>query len=379
MSDRSSLRVHAIIDSLNWGGAEMLLGDLAGVAPSVGIELTVGYLGVQNGNVAAQRLRRNGIEPQAIQVRRLVDPVSVCAVRRHLAAVRPQIVHTHLEYADTLGALAARSLRLPAISTLHVMHWDGDLRSRARARLAGLVRRRCAYRVVAVSEAASRAYLHQGWDTPGHVVAIPNGSSALPEPGGGRAVRRELGIPYDALVVGTLTVLRHGKGHDVATEAIRTLSSELPDLRLLIAGDGPSRAEIERMVAPLGRAAIMAGHRDDTMAVLDACDVLVHPSRFDALPTGLIEAMAAGVPVVSTRVGGIPELVIAGETGLLVDAPATPAKVADALRVLLTNPGLRAAMGERARERYQASFTAKHWAARLRALYEQAIASTCAA
>ena len=379
MSNRALLRVHAIIDSLNWGGAEMLLGDLACVAPSVGIELTVAYLGVQNGNVAGERLRRNGIEPQAIPVRRLVDPVSVCAVRRHLAAVGPEIVHTHLEYADTLGALAARSLGLPAISTLHVMHWDQDVRSRTRARLAGFIRRRCAYRVVTVSEAASRAYLDQGWDASDHVVAIPNGSSAVPTPGRGRAVRHELGIASDALVVGMLSVLRPGKGHDVAVEAIGALTAELPHLRLLVAGDGPSRGDVERMMAALGPAAVMAGHRDDTMAVLDACDVLVHPSRFDALPSGLIEAMAAGVPVVATRVGGIPEIVIEGQTGLLVDAPPTAAGVANALRPLLNDPHLRAAMGARARERYRASFTAKHWAVQLRELYEQAIASTCAA
>jgi glycosyltransferase involved in cell wall biosynthesis len=375
MTDRRRVRVHAIIDSLNWGGAEMLLGDLASVAPTAGIELSVAYLGVQNGNVAAERLRQNGVQPQAIPVRRLIDPVSVRAVRRHLAAVDPEVVHTHLEYADTLGGLAARSLGLPAISTLHVMHWEQDLRSRARARLAGLVRRRCAYRVVAVSDAASRAYVDHGWDLANHVVTIPNGSSAVAEPGRGRELRRDLGISPDALVVGMLTVLRPGKGHDVAAEAIDSLRAELPQLHLVVAGDGPARGDVERLLAPLGPAAVMAGHRDDTMALLDACDVLVHPSRFDAFPTGLLEAMAAGVPVVATRVGGIPEIVIDGETGVLLDAPATAAKVAGALRPLLTDPHLRASVGARARERYRTSFTAEPWARQLLALYEQAIAS----
>jgi glycosyltransferase involved in cell wall biosynthesis len=357
----------------------MLLSDFARVAPAVGIELTVSYLGVQDGNVAAQRLRHLGVEPRPIPVRRLLDPASVRAVRRRLTAVQPELVHTHLEYADVLGGLAARWLGIPAVSTLHVMRWEQDLRSRARAGLAALVRRRCTYRVIAVSDAASRAYLAQGWDVAEHVVTIPNGSAATAHQGAGRAVRAELGIAPEAVVVGMLTVLRPGKGHEVAAEAVRMLATELPHLRLLVAGDGPARREVEHALAPLGRAAVMAGHRNDAMEILDACDVLVHPSRFDAFPTGLIEAMAAGVPVVATRVGGIPEIVAHDETGLLLDAPTNPKTLAHALWPLLTDPNLRAAMGARARERYRHGFTAERWAERLLALYREAIGTSTSA
>jgi glycosyltransferase involved in cell wall biosynthesis len=123
----------------------------------------------------------------------------------------------------------------------------------------------------------------------------------------------------------------------------------------------------------------MAGHRNDAMEILDACDVLVHPSRFDAFPTGLIEAMAAGVPVVATRVGGIPEIVAHDETGLLLDAPTNPKTLAHALWPLLTDPNLRAAMGARARERYRHGFTAERWAERLLALYREAIGTSTSA
>lgn len=372
-------RVHVVIDSLTWGGAELLLGDLAAAAPDAGIELSVGYLSSQDGNVAADRLRRNGIEPQPIPVRGLLNPASILSVRRHLAERDPDVVHTHLEYADTLGCAAARSLGIPALSSLHVMHWGQDFRERSRARLAAFVRRRCTHRVVAVSDAARRAYLANGWDSEQHLVTLPNGSAADAQRGRGRAVRSELGLRQDDLVVTMLTVLRPGKGHDVAGSAAATLAERFPRLRLLIAGDGPSRPDVERALRPLGDRAVMAGHRDDVMAVLDASDVLLHPSSFDAFPTGLIEAMAAAVPVLATRVGGIPEIVVDGETGVLIDAPPAADALTAALAPLLADGDLRRTLGARGRERYSSEFTAARWVRRLAALYREAAVSRRAA
>lgn len=364
-----------IIDSLMWGGAELLLAELATAAPAAGIELSVAHLSDQDGDIAARRLRRTGIEPERIPVRGLLNPASLRSVRAHISSRAPDVVHTHLQYADVLGIAAARSLGIPSLSTLHVMRWSGDARERARAELAGWVRRRCAYRVIAVSEAARRAYLARGWDSPGHVVTIPNGSAAQPRPGDGRRVRAGLGLGEDDLVVGMLTVLRPGKGHALAAQAVGRLRARHPRLRLLVAGDGPARADIARELAPLAPGAVMAGHRDDPMAVLDACDVLVHPSSFDAFPTTLIEAMAAGVPVVATRVGGIPEIVVEGETGLLIDAPPAVAPLAAALEALLDDAPRRRAMGERGRERHRRKLTASGWVRSLAALYREALAA----
>ncbi len=375
------IRVHALIASLTWGGAEMLLSEFAAGAPSAGIELSVGFLEDRDGSPAAGRLRERGIEPMLAQIHGpmpLLNRTDNRTVRRQLAELRPDIVHTHLGYADMLGGLAARSLGIPAVSTLHIMEWQRDrrhVRAYAKERLMALTRRRCSSTVIAVSDAARRAYLDTGWDSPERVVTVHNGIAAEPREGAGGAIRAELGIGAEELVVGMMTVLRRGKGHDVAVSAVRSLRERIPGLRLLIAGDGPHRAEVRALAAQLGDGAVMTGHRDDVMALLEAVDVLLHPTRVDAFPTALLEAMAAGVPVVASAVGGVPEIVDPGRTGVLVPAPPDPAHVEEALEPLLRDGDLRRRLGDQGRERFREHFTAQAFAARTRAIYDAAMAS----
>ena len=373
----TQLRVHILIDSLTWGGAEMLLGDLAAGAKSAGICLSVGYLNERDGSPAAAGLRAHGIEPELVPARRMLDLRALGLVRRHLARMGPHVVHTHLNQADALGTLAGRSLGLPCVSTIHLV--PGRPRGRPsidgfkeleRMRLAALARRHAGAGVITVSNAAREAYLAMGWDTPGRVVTVHNGiaRSALPEDGA--RVRRELGLGSDAPVVTTVSVLRPGKGHDVVVEVVRRLLPRFPDLRLIVMGDGPAREEVRRLVATLGARAIFTGYRDDVMPVLMASDVVLHPTLMDAFPTALLEAAAARLPVVATAVGGIPEIVLDGGTGLLVPAPPTAEAVAARLESLLLDSALRARLGRAAGERFEERFTARRWAASLREVYE---------
>jgi glycosyltransferase involved in cell wall biosynthesis len=202
------------------------------------------------------------------------------------------------------------------------------------------------------------------------VVTVRNGITDAPQPGDGAAVRAQLGLTPDDLVVTMLSVLRPGKGHEAAFAATAALREQVPALRLLVAGDGPDRARLEAEAAGLGAPAVFAGHRTDVMAVLDATDVLLHPSLFDAFPTALLEGMAASVPIVASAVGGIPEIVEDGVTGTLVPVGSPGAVLAGALQPLLTDPARRGAWGAAGRRRFEAEFTAPRWAQRLRALYE---------
>ncbi|MCW2951296.1 MAG: glycosyl transferase group 1 [Conexibacter sp.] len=373
---RGPLRVHALIDSLTWGGAERLLADFAAGAPSAGIELSVGYLQDVDDSPSAQAIRDQGVEPLLVGVRRLLDLESVRRVRRQLAELRPDVVHTHLGAADALGAVAARTLGIPVVSTIHLMGGPppgAGARMVARERLMAFARRRGAVRVIAVSDAAREAYLATGWDRPQHVVTVHNGIAPAAPRADPAAVRAGLGLDPDDLVVTVISVLRPGKGHDVAADAVRRLLPRHPRLRLLVVGTGPALAQIRELTAPLGEAAQMTGHRDDVTELLGVSDVLLHPTSMDAFPTVLLEAGAAGVPVIATAVGGVPEIVVDGETGVLVPFPPTGASVARALEPLLSDGALRARLGTAARARFAATFTAERWAGRLREVYELAL------
>jgi glycosyltransferase involved in cell wall biosynthesis len=371
------LRVHALIDSLGAGGAELLLAEFAAGAPEVGIELSVAYLHDRNPNpVARARLRRFGVTPTLVPVTKLLKPTDLRRVRRHLAQLRPDVVHTHLGASDFVGGLSARTLGIPAVSTLHAMEWSsGTLRERVRAGLVARARRRFADRVIAVSEAARRRYLAEGWDLPERVTTIYNGISGLARPGAGAAVRERLGLAPGDLVVGMLSTVRPEKGHDVALAAVAALRTRFPALRLVVVGDGPALPRVRELAAPLGEAALLAGHQEDVMAILDAFDVLLHPSYSEAFPTALLEAMAASVPVVATRVGGIPEIVEDETTGVLIDSPPRAAAAAAALERLAADAERRRQMGRAGQQRFQREFTSEVWARRTRALYDELLAA----
>lgn len=373
MTDRRPLRVLVVIDSLNWGGAEMLLADFAVGARPAGLRLSVAFLAQRSGSPAAARLRALGIDPALVPIEGLLRPAALRAVRRHMTEIAPDLVHTQLAYADVLGGAAARSLGVPAVSTIHVTRWEQGPRERLKAALAARVRRRCAARVVAVSDSARRAYVATGWDEPGRVITVRNGVAARPRPGAGAARRGELGLAGDDLVVGMVAVLRAGKGHELAIDAIAALRGRFPRLRLLVVGDGPAAPLVRQAAARLGRAAVLTGHRDDVMDLLDAMDVLVHPSRADALPTVLLEALVAGVPIVASDVGGIPEIVEHGRSGILFDAAAGAHGLTRALAPLLADSDLRGRLAEQGRRRFAADFSAERWAARMRCVYEDAI------
>jgi glycosyltransferase involved in cell wall biosynthesis len=367
---RAELDVLAVIDHLAVGGAEMLLGQFAAAAPQAGIRLSVAYLEDSDGNPAAEPLRKAGIEPISLNMGGRPSSSHLRAMRRHIRAVRPDIVHTHLGTSDLIGGLAARSLGVPTVSTIHAVARRRTGAARVKDALFALSQRWCAARVIVVSDCARRAYLDQRGRMGKRVVRIYNGIDLEPLPGSGAAVRHELGIRSDDLLVGMVSALRPEKGHDLAIEAIARLRTSFPRLRLLIVGQGSYAAEVARLAAPLGDRVVLAGLRTDVPSVLDALDVCLHPSHLDAFPTTLIEALAASVPVLASAVGGIPEIIEDERTGVLVAAPPSPGALARELGLLLADPARRSALADAGRRVYLQRFTAGPWVQSTRALYD---------
>jgi glycosyltransferase involved in cell wall biosynthesis len=183
-------------------------------------------------------------------------------------------------------------------------------------------------------------------------------------------VRRELGIEANAPLIGAVGALRKEKALEVLVRATGILLEDFPELRVIVAGSGPERAGLERLIDTLGLndVIMLVGHRGDVPDVLAALDVAVLCSDREGSPLALKEYMAAGKPVVATRVGGVPELIDDGTHGLLVE-PRDPHALAGAVARLLRDPELGARMGSQARRRQVAEFGIDAMVRRFEELY----------
>jgi glycosyltransferase involved in cell wall biosynthesis len=179
-------------------------------------------------------------------------------------------------------------------------------------------------------------------------------------------LRRELAIPTDVPLCATVAVLRQGKGIEVLIDAARRRDG----VHFLIVGDGPMRAELTELARTAGVASRVhwAGFRNDVHTFLAGCDLFVHPSLSDAFPTVLLEAMAAGVPVVASNVGGVPEIVVPGSTGALVPA-GDAERLASVIAAMLADPATLERMRVAAQERAAREFSTAAWISRLDAVY----------
>ncbi|GJG87863.1 hypothetical protein tb265_30440 [Gemmatimonadetes bacterium T265] len=317
-----------------------------------------------------------GVPVLDLAVRSLFDPRPVLRLAAYLRREAVEVLHTHNRYAHLVGRPAAALAGRPVVSTDHwIVETDAGLRGAVRCRLDDLSARVFRGDMVMVSRAQRRAHEAMGRLRGARVTVIPNGidtAAFRPDPEVRRRVRSRLGIPDDAPVLIAVAMLRPGKGHDHLLAAVARLRGAVPGLRLLVVGDGGERAALECRSAALGLsdAVTFLGTRGDVGALLAAADVYAHPSLFESLPTSILEAMAAGLPVVACAVGGVPELVTDGATGFLVPA-ADPGALAAALARAL-QPGAAARLGGAGRAWVEMHGAIGPWVDRHAALYEAA-------
>ena len=354
------MRLLWLIDSLTAGGAESLVVPFARRCP---YDLTVCCLSTIAGNPIEQELRAIGVDVVNLGARNLRDRAAFRRLGQLVRERRIDLVHAHLTYAAIWSALLSRATKIRSIASLHASPAaTRSLQSSRLHRAAANVRdcvmrfvlRRWSSRVIAVSDALARVYRELD------PVTVHNGIDL-----GGFTHER---IPAQPPTVVAVCVLRRGKGMEVLLEAARAVVRAT----FLIIGDGPMRAEWTALAERhgVGDRVQWAGHCRDVGARLAGCDLFVHPSFDDAFPTVLLEAMAAGLPVVASRVGGIPEIVEDGVTGRLVP-PGDAGRLAAAINEVLAHPG---SMGEAGRARARREFTAEAWIARLDRVYREVLA-----
>jgi glycosyltransferase involved in cell wall biosynthesis len=318
--------------------------------------------GVVDAGVAARpetgltgRAARVGLRVTAL------DPGDPAAFVCRLQQLRTEILHVHAGIGWEGHELArlGREAGVPVVlRTEHLPYLLTDPDQR-RDHAAG-----CALvdRVICVSESAAESFRDAGIDA-ARIVTIRNGIRALPATQSRREMRRNLGIEDDAPVLLTVARFTEQKGHRVLLDAVPDLLAIHPGLRALLVGTGPLANEIAAMVRDRGHADTvrLLGRRGDVADLMAAADMLVLASFFEGLPLVVLEAMAAGLPVVATRVGGTLEAVEDGVTGWLVPAGDGPALAGAIARALADRASLRRA-GEAGRRRFDQRFQASRMA-----------------
>jgi glycosyltransferase involved in cell wall biosynthesis len=298
------------------------------------------------------------------------DPGFAEVIVQALRARRVQIFHSHvgtgLENFD--GARAARAAEVPVVlSTLH-MPW---LRSSLKRRRPFLQSIEPLDRVITVSAGQRRTYERIGVP-PAILETIVNGIRPR-GPGLGRTeARRVLGLTPNQPAVITVGRLMVQKGQKFLVQAVPVLLRTFPNLALVILGHGYLHDELRELADRLGvgQHVLLPGHRTDARLLLDAADVFVLPSRQEALPLALLEAMDAALPIVATQVMGISDVVVPGETGLLVPRD-DPESLAQAITELLGDPDSAERLGDAARSRYLQSYTSQRMSTETLSLYRR--------
>lgn len=349
------MRLLLVTNGLTYGGAERIVEALAVQLSAAGTPVHV--VAVTRDGPIGDALRRHGISVRVLGIRSPVDataPLRLARIARDLGA---DIVHSHLEVSDITVALAAPAMDAKTVSTVHNLGLGALSASRWKRALWTMAIPRFD-RVLAVSRAVANAAPVDA--TVVHPSVI---SRAAPMPDRGR-MRRKLGIAEEAPLVMAVGRLSFEKGFDLlgaAAESIAKLGA-----RVLLIGDGPERAALLRH--PYLE---LLGARPDAGELMAAADVVVCPSRTEGFPQTPLQAMFASVPVVATGVGGMPEVVVDGETGVLVKPEDVPA-LADAIEALVRDRSRAQALGTQGRARVlEAGFTIEAMVARHREVYRE--------
>jgi glycosyltransferase involved in cell wall biosynthesis len=350
------------------GGAEQHLLALLPALRARGIDAR--FLSLDAGQ-DAERFHR-ALDERAIPWRRVTcgldaSPRLARDVIRAVGAEAPDLVHTHMVHADVYGSIAARWHHMPFISTRHNddRYLLGPFRHVDRAFMRG------ARRIVAISDAVRLFHERAGLPTE-KLVTIHYGLDASPSRPS-EVTPAEAGVPDEALLVLAIGRLIEQKDHRTLLHAFAAVRHEHPRAHLAVLGWGVLEGELRALARALGlEGSVSILGRVEPRDWLARADVFAHTSRWEGFGIVLLEAMLSGLPVVATSVSAIPEIVVDGATGLLVE-PGNAEAVARALAELLSNPARRAELGAAGLERARREFSVAQMADATVALYERVL------
>jgi len=371
------MNVLQLISSQGHYGAENMLLHLCSSLRPLGCQVIAGVF--ENSRCphleVAEQMRSRGIPVEIIQCRGRFDWSAVRSIRNCIESRKIDVLHAH-GYKSNFYGYAARPSGLPLVATCH--NWPGKtIFLRAYYRLDLVVLKRFD-KVVAVSEKISES-LRLSKIPPSKICMIRNGIDVLNFRS--RNESHQVGsTDQSKMRIGVVGRLVPEKGFHYFLHAAREILNRYPKTEILIVGDGPQRAELESLVRDfgIGSQVVFVGVTDNMRSVYSSVDMVVLPSLNEGLPLVLLEALAAGKPVVATNVGGIPSLITSGETGLLVE-PRDVRALRDSVLHLLNDSSLRQKIGERGQKMVAEQFSAEAMADSYFKIYCELLGSCSAA
>lgn len=371
------------MDAQAWpGGAETWLSHLMYGLTEAGWEVSLFLSDRRVGDEWVPELESHGVAVTRFRPTREIDPAGSREARRLLAGF-PLVHFNKVDPRSLLPAIpAARSAGARAVvSTEHVVLGPASRYPFGRQVVARMVRRTNALldAVTVPCEYARRVYSERYRVPPSKVVNVGTAVrlDSFDEGVDRTRVRGEFGLGRDDVVAAIVGRLHEQKGLEAAIESVPAILEREPRFRLLLVGAGPLEDVLRTIVSreSLGSAVILAGRRDDVPEVLAAADLLILPSESETAPLTVLEAMAAGLPVVATDVGGVGEAVESGVTGVLIE-PRDPRAIAEAVLSVVALPDGGAAMGRAGRRTVRERFSRDRLVGAVTALYERLLAGS---
>jgi glycosyltransferase involved in cell wall biosynthesis len=350
-SEARPIRLLLVVDSLEVGGAERQVVDLAGALRRKGYGITVAC------SVAGDL--SGALEEEGVPVRPLLKRLAkrrlslayAWRLRRLLKGEQFDLVHAHIYASIAAAAIATLETDVPLVITEHTEASWQDWRARWVSRW---VYRRAA-RIIAVSTPIRRRLIERDDVHPDLITIVPNAVASASEPHADAPLQTEL---RERPLVGVVARLQPEKGVASFLKAAARVAPQFPEAHFVVAGDGPIRQELVALTEDLdlGSRVHFLGFRSNASALMRSLDVLVAPSLTEGSPLVTLEAMAAGVPVVASAVGGIPDQIRHDKDGLLVPPGDTDA-LGNALLALLRDPPRARRLGEAGRRRVASRFS----------------------
>ncbi len=320
-------------------------------------------------------LTQRGAHVQIFHAAKLLHPYRIWRLIRFLEQQSIDVIQTHLTYANLLGALTGRLAQCPIVATLHNTVSAQGVHKPMRYQLETWALRYASHHVVAVGQSVAQAHRNRVGQTP--ISVVPNAAHPPPMLSAQERIAIRTRLMGDAsrtllISAGSLTLQ---KGFADLLEAFALLRKAHPSAVLAIAGGGKLRDDLDTRIRQLQLEghALLLGPRHDVPALLAASDVYVGSSHWEGLPVSILEAMAAGLPIVATGVGEIPH-VVPTDSGILVP-PQQPEALAQALAALCLDAPRRQVYGAAAKTHVARHYDANIWVNRLLAIYKEAQSS----